>query len=317
MSNFLRRFGALIGLICLCIVLSIISEHFLTFNNVMNVLKQSSINALLALGVLLPILTGGIDLSVGSIQAFSMCVMAFFAVKMGVNPVIAVIVGIFAGTALGYCNGLLLTKLKLPHPFISTLGMMNIARGLSLIITAGFPISGLPLLIRFFGTGEMMRIPVPAILVLIVYLIYYVILNHTPFGRYVYAIGSNREAVRLSGVNVDRVLNIVFASAGFLASLSALVLAGRVNSAYPLAGLGAELDAIAGAVIGGASLFGGEGTVGGTIIGVLIMGVLRNGLNLLNVSAYWQTVIIGAVVILAVWVDVLRKQAEYKSSIAR
>ncbi len=314
-STFLRRFGSLIGLLLLCAALSVLSPYFLTVNNLLNILRQSSINALLALGVLLPILTGGIDLSVGSIMALSICIMAKMAVHWGINPLIVLIATLMIGTTLGVINGLMLTKLRLPHPFISTLGMMNIARGLALIVTAGFPISGLPPLLRFFGAANIGRIPVPALVVFIVYAIYYIILNHTAFGRYLYAVGGNKEAARLSGVNVDRVLVLAYANAGFLSALAGVVLAGRVNSGYPLAGLGSELDAIAGAVIGGASLFGGEGGVGGTIVGVLIMGVLRNGLNLLNVSAYWQTVVIGVVVVLAVWVDVLRREAEYKASV--
>lgn len=311
----MRRFGSLVGLLLISGVLSFLSPHFLTVGNLMNILRQSAVNALLALGVLLPILTGGIDLSVGSVMGFSMCLMAYMAVILKWPPLLVLPITLFTGALLGYVNGFLLTRLKLPHPFISTLGMMNVARGLALIITGGFPISGLPPLITYWGSANVGGVPVLALVVLAVYLTYYMILNHTPFGRYVYAIGGNREAVRLSGINVDRVLNAVYLSSGFLAALAGVMLAGRVNSGYPLAGLGAELDAIAGAVIGGASLFGGEGGVGGTIVGVLIMGVLRNGLNLLNVSAYWQTVVIGVVVILAVWVDVLRRQAEYKASI--
>lgn len=314
MSDFLRRFGSLIGLLLLCIILTFYSETFLTGRNLMNILRQSSITALLALGVLLPILTGGIDLSVGSIQGFTMCFMAYMAVTSKMESFWAMALTLGLGFFMGYVNGLLLTKLRLPHPFISTLGMQYVARGLALIITNGMPISGLPPAIRWLGQENYGGIPVCALLVVVVCLVYYVILNHTPFGRYVYSIGGSREAARLSGINLDRVLNLVFASAGFLSALAGIVLAGRVNSGYPLAGDGAELDAIAGCVIGGASLFGGEGTVSGTMIGVLIMGVLRNGLNLLDVSAFWQKVIIGVVVVLAVWVDVLRRSAEYKAA---
>ncbi len=321
-SEFLQRFGSLIGLILLCIIIALLSENFLTAKNLLNITRQSSITALLALAVLLPILTGGIDLSVGSIQGFTMCFLAYMAVTADMNSVAAIVITLVLGLGIGYVNGLLLTKLHLPHPFISTLGMLNIARGLALIITDGMPISGLPPAVRWMGSADIPApfiggFPVCAIVVLVMCVIYYAILNHTPFGRHVYSIGGSREAARLSGVNVDRVMNLVFASSGFLSALAGVLLAGRVNSGYPLAGEGAELDAIAGAVIGGASLFGGEGTVFGTIIGVLIMGVLRNGLNLLNVSAFWQKVIIGLVVILAVWVDVLRRNAEYKAAAKR
>ncbi|MCC8166695.1 MAG: ABC transporter permease [Planctomycetes bacterium] len=310
----MRRFGSLIGLILLCIIIAVLSENFLATKNLLNILRQSSITALLALGVLLPILTGGIDLSVGSIQGFTMCFMAYMAVTAGINSFVSIVLTLILGLVIGYINGLLLTRLRLPHPFISTLGMLDIARGMALIITDGMPISGLPPAVRWLGAGEIGGFPVCAIVVVVVCFIYHLILNHTPFGRYVYSIGGSREAARLSGVNIDRVMNWVFASAGILSALAGVLLAGRVNSGYPLAGLGAELDAVAGSVIGGASLFGGEGTVVGTMIGVLIMGVLRNGLNLLNVSAFWQQVILGMVVILAVYVDVLRRTAEYKAA---
>lgn len=316
-SEFLRRFGSLIGLILLCIIIALLSEKFLTLKNLVNVTRQSSITALLALGVLLPILTGGTDLSVGSIQGFTMCFMAYMVVTCKMNSAVGIILTLLVGFGIGLVNGLLLTKLRLPHPFISTLGMLNIARGMALIITDGMPISGLPGPVRWLGFADVGGLPASVILVLVVCILMQIMLNHTPFGRHIYAIGGSSEAARLSGVNVNRVMNGVFAIAGLLYALGGIVLAGRVNSGYPLAGLGAELDAIAGAVIGGASLFGGEGTVIGTIIGVLIMGVLRNGLNLLNVSSFWQTSIIGLVVILAVWVDVLRRTAEYKASVAK
>ena len=327
-SDFLRRFGSLIGLILLCILIAILSDKFLSIKNLVNVARQSSITALLALGVLLPILTGGTDLSVGSIQGFTMCFMAYMAVSSDVltknlgpdyAPFAAMGLTLLVGLGIGMVNGLLLTKLKLPHPFISTLGMLNIARGMALIITDGMPISGLPPQIRWLGFADIIPgiLPACVLLVVVVCILLHFMLNHTPFGRHIYAIGGSPEAARLSGVNVTWVMNWLFAIAGVLYALGGIVLAGRVNSGYPLAGLGAELDAIAGAVIGGASLFGGEGTVVGTIIGVLIMGVLRNGLNLLNVSAFWQTSIIGLVVILAVWVDVLRRTAEYKASVKK
>ncbi len=316
-SEFLRRFGSLIGLILLCIVIALLSDKFLSVKNLLNVARQSSITALLALGVLLPILTGGTDLSVGSIQGFTMCFMAYMAVTCQMNSALAIVLTLMVGLGIGLVNGLLLTKLRLPHPFISTLGMLNIARGMALIITDGMPISGLPKSIRWLGFADVGGLPASVILVVVVCILMHIMLNHTPFGRHIYAIGGSPEAARLSGVNVTWVMNGVFALAGLLYALGGIVLAGRVNSGYPLAGLGAELEAIAGAVIGGASLFGGEGTVIGTIIGVLIMGVLRNGLNLLNVSAFWQTSIIGLVVILAVWVDVLRRTAEYKASVAK
>ncbi|MCD8140114.1 MAG: ABC transporter permease [Planctomycetaceae bacterium] len=243
--------------------------------------------------------------------------MAYMVVTVKMNSILGMVLTLAVGLGIGMVNGLLLTKLKLPHPFISTLGMLNIARGFALIITDGMPISGLPYEVRWLGFADIGPVPACVVLVAVVCVLMYIMLNHTPFGRHIYAIGGSMEAARLSGVNTTSVMNWVFAIGGFLYALGGIVLAGRVNSGYPLAGLGAELDAIAGAVIGGASLFGGEGTVMGTIIGVLIMGVLRNGLNLLNVSAFWQTSVIGMVVILAVWIDVLRRTAEYKTAVAK
>ena len=270
-----------------------------------NVLRQSTVNALLALGQLLVVLTAGIDLSVGSL--LGLCCVAFAKMlKAGWGTGTAVLATLALGLALGLINGLLLTKLKLPHPFVSTLGMMNAARGAALILSAGFPISDLPNTARWMGAGEVGPLPAPVIVVALVYGMFYVLLRHTVFGRDIYAIGGNPEAARLAGIPVPARLNAVYSLAGGLAALAAILVAGRMNSGFPLAGQGAELDAIAAVIVGGGSFFGGVGTVAGTLIGALIMAVLRNGLNLLNVSAYWQMVVIGGVIVWAVWVDVLR-----------
>jgi ribose transport system permease protein len=201
----------------------------------------------------------------------------------------------------------------LPHPFISTLGTMNVARGLALIVTASSPISNFPEPIQFLGAAFLGPVPVSFVLVLVVYALFHIFLNYTTVGRYIYAVGGNPEATRLSGISIDNVLIIVYTISGFMAALGGLVLVGRVNSAYPLAGLGYEFDAIAACIIGGASFLGGEGTVWGTLIGAMIMAVLRNGLNLLSVSAEMQTVAIGIVIILAVYIDVLRHKAAQKA----
>lgn len=307
----LRRFGPLLGLLLMSAALSLLSPYFLTFDNLINVFRQSSVNALLALGQLLVIITAGIDLSIGSVLGLTSVLAAMMA-KSGIAPEIVIIASIGVGTGLGLTNGLLLTKLRLPHPFIPTLGMMNVARGLALVISGGFPISELPGRFRFWGAGTIAFIPTPVVVVLVVYSLFHLFLSRTTIGRDIYAIGGNPQAARLSGIPVDRRLTLVYALSGALAAVGAIVLTGRMNSGFPLAGVGAELDAIAAVIIGGASFFGGVGTVWGTLIGALIMGVLRNGLNLLNVSAYWQTVVIGVVIVAAVWIDVLRQRAMEK-----
>ncbi len=303
-----RRFGPLLGLVLMSGALALLSPYFLTFDNLINVFRQSAVNALLALGQLLVIITAGIDLSIGSILGLTSVLAAMMA-KSGMVPEAVVVLAIGLGTGLGLINGLLLTKLHLPHPFIPTLGMMNVARGLALVISGGFPISELPPRFRFWGAGTVAFIPTPVVVVLIIYGLFHLFLSRTTLGRDIYAIGGNPQAARLSGVPVDRRLTLVYALSGALAAVGAIVLTGRMNSGFPLAGVGAELDAIAAVIIGGASFFGGVGTVWGTLIGALIMGVLRNGLNLLNVSAYWQTVVIGAVIVVAVWIDVVRQRA--------
>lgn len=305
--NLLRQFGPLLALLLMSGLLSALSPYFLTFDNLINVFRQSSVNALLALGQLLVIITAGIDLSAGSILGLC-CVLVAMMLKSGAPAWASILATLGIGAALGLINGLLFTKLRLPHPFIPTLGMMNVARGLALVISGGFPISELPSDFRFLGAGEVAHMPMPVILVVIVYVSFHIFLTRTTLGRDIYAIGGNRQAALLSGIPVDRRLNMVYALSGALAALGAIVLAGRVNSGFPLAGAGAELDAIAAAIIGGASFFGGAGTVWGTLMGALIMGVLRNGLNLLNVSAHWQMVVIGAVIVAAVWIDVLRQR---------
>jgi len=292
----------------LCAALGGSSDRFLTADNLLNVFRQSAVNALISLGQLAVIITGGIDLSVGSILGLC-CVMVALLIHAGVPPAISVAAALAIGLALGAINGILLTKLHLPHPFIPTLGMMNVARGLALVVSGGFPISELPPGFRFWGAGSIGWVPAPVILVVLGCAAFSVFLGRTTIGRDIYAIGGNRQAARLSGVPVDARLILVYALSGLTAALGAIVLAGRMNSGFPLAGVGGELDSIAAVVIGGASFLGGVGTVSGTLVGALIMGVLRNGLNLLNVSAAWQTVVIGVVIVAAVWVDVVRQLA--------
>jgi ribose transport system permease protein len=307
-ASLLRKFGPLLGLLILCAALGAASDRFLTADNLLNVCRQSAVNALLSLGQLAVIITGGIDLSVGSILGLC-CVMVALLMHAGVPTLLSVVIALAIGAALGAINGILLTKLHLPHPFIPTLGMMNVARGLALVICGGIPISELPSGFRFWGAGSLGGIPAPVILVLLVSIAAQVFLSRTTIGRDIYAVGGNSQAARLSGVPVDRRLILVYSLSGLTAAIAAIVLAGRMNSGFPLAGVGGELDSIAAVVIGGASFLGGVGTVSGTLVGALLMGVLRNGLNLLNVSAAWQTVVIGIVIVVAVWVDIVRQRA--------
>jgi ribose transport system permease protein len=312
-GGFVSRFGALFGLGILVIALAVLSPVFLKPDNLWNISRQATVNALLAVGMLLTIITAGIDLSVGSVLALSMSVLALLAIKMHVNPYLAMLAALGVGLGMGMINGLLLTRLHLPHPFIATLGTMNVARGLALIITGASPISGFDRVgasqVLVFGSGSLGAIPVAFIVILIVYGLYHVLLSNTALGRHIYAVGGNNAAARLSGINVDRTLLIVYSLCGLMAGMGALMLAGRTNAGYPNAALGSELDAIAAVIIGGASFAGGAGTVWGTAIGVVLIAVLRNGLVLLKVPTEWQIVAIGLVIIGAVYVDVLRQRA--------
>jgi ribose transport system permease protein len=302
-----QRLGPLLGLALLCLVLAIASPHFLTVDNLLNVLRQSAINAVLALGQLVVIITAGIDLSIGSIMGLTIVLLALM-MRGGMPSVLACALTVVAGAVVGLLNGLLLTRLKLPHPFISTLGTMNVARGAALLLASGVPISGLPVRFRETVAGSAFGIPSPVIVAGVLYVVGHLFLTRTVWGRDLYALGGNREAARLCGIPVDGRLNLAYALSGGAAGLAAVVLAARMNSGFPLAGSGAELDAIAAVIVGGASFFGGVGTAGGTLIGALIIGFLRNGLNLLDVSAYWQMIVIGAVIVAAVCIDVLRQR---------
>jgi ribose transport system permease protein len=301
-----RQLGTFAGLVGLCAVLWVLTPHFLTVSNLLNIAQQTSINAIIAVGLTFVIISGGIDLSVGSIVAFSGVVMASLMQRAIPWP-IAILGGLATGLACGLLNGVLITLGRLP-PFIATLGMMSVARGAALLYTDGRPVSGFAEAFRWLATGEMIFVPVPVIVMGAVYLAAHFILRRTPFGRYVFAIGGNEEAALLSGVKVRLHKTMVYGVGGLLSALAAIMLTARLNSAQPIAGINYELDAIAAAVIGGTSLMGGQGSVAGTLVGALIMGVLRNGLNLLGVSSFVQQLVIGAVIILAVLMDTAFKQ---------
>ena len=306
-KGLIQKLGPLFGLLLIVVIISIMSPSFLTADNIFNVLRQVSISALIAFGMTFVILTGGIDLSVGSTLALTGAVAASLLAG-GTDPFIAMGVALILGLILGAINGVVIAKGKVA-PFIATLATMTIYRGLTLVYTDGKPISGLGdhLSFQMFGKGYFLGIPVPVVTMLVAFFVLYFILRKTTFGRRVYAIGGNAEASRLSGINVDRTTIAVYALTGMLAAMAALILTSRLNSAQPTAGQSYELDAIAAVVLGGTSLTGGRGWIVGTLIGALIIGVLNNGLNLIGVSSFFQQVVKGLVILFAVLID--RKKA--------
>lgn len=300
-KSFLQKYGTLIILLAMCLVLTFLSPVFLTTQNLINVIRQISINGILAIGMTIVILTGGIDLSVGSQVALTGAIVAGLQAQ-GYGVFLAIIIGLLLGLLLGFINGFIITKGDIP-PFIATLGMLTAARGLTLIFTGGRPIYQLNESFNFIGAGYLGPIPVPVIILAIIILAFYFILKYTVFGREVYAVGGNSEAAVYSGINKNKRLVQVYTIMGLLSALTGIILTSRLGSADPTAGTGFELDAIAAVVIGGTSMVGGEGTVTGTIIGALIIGVINNGLNLLNVSSYYQQFIKGVIIVVAVLAD--------------
>ncbi len=302
-----QKLGPLAGLFAIVLVVSIMEPDFLTLNNLFNILRQVSINALIAFGMTFVILTGGIDLSVGSILALS---SAFVAGLMtdGTSALIAVLAGLIVGAVMGALNGMVISLGKVA-PFIATLATMTIFRGLTLVYTDGKPITGLSQggWFELFGRGYFWIFPVPVLTMLIAFAVLYFILKKTTFGRYTYAIGGNEEAAKLMGIQVNKVKIMIYSLSGLMAALAGIILTSRLNSAQPTAGTSYELDAIAAVVLGGTSLSGGRGWIAGTLIGALIIGTLNNGLNLLGVSSFFQLVVKGLVILFAVLAD--RKQA--------
>jgi ribose/xylose/arabinose/galactoside ABC-type transport system permease subunit len=300
-----RRLGTLAGLFALCLLLWILTPHFLTVSNLLNVLEQTAINAIVAVGMTYVIISGGIDLSVGSVLALAGVVLATL-LHQGVPIPAAMAMALAVGALFGSLSGIAITWGRLP-PFIATLGMMSIARGCALLFTEGRPVSGFEPGFRAIATARIAGIAAPVFVAAGVYLAGHFVLSETRFGRYVYALGGNEEATRLSGVNVRLYKTAVYAVSGLTSAVAAVLLTARLNSAQPIAGIMYELDAIAAVVIGGTSLVGGEGSLAGTLIGALIMGVLRNGLNLLSVSSFTQQVVIGLVIVVAVLIDTTLK----------
>lgn len=298
-----QDFGALIALALLVIVISIVSPEFRTVKNFLSLLRQSSINGLIAFGMTCVILTDAIDLSVGSVLALSTALCAGM-ITAGVPAGLAMILALAIGTFLGAVSGILVTKGRL-QPFIATLITMTVYRGVTMIFTGAKPISNLgdSFVLKLVGRGNFYRIPIPVILLLLVFAAFYLLLNKTTFGRAVYATGSNWKCAKLAGINIHRTKIAVYAISGFMASLSGLILLSRLGSAQPTLDEGYELDAIAAVALGGTSMSGGRGKIYGTFIGVLIIAVLNNGLNILGVSSYYQDVIKGLVILVAVLSD--------------
>lgn len=308
----LARFQSLIALALMVLAMSLLSDRFLTAENGWNILRQISVNLCLSIGMTLIILAGGIDLSVGAVLALAGAVAAGFlkngvalsalAVRLEFTVSGAVVAGLLVGAAAGWFNGLAITRFNLP-PFVATLGMLSIARGLTMLWTGGFPITGLGPTFGFLGTGIFLGIPMPVWVSGTLVGVFVVLTRRARFGRYIYAVGGNERATLLTGLPVDRIKLGVYTLGGLLAGAAGLIVTARLDSAQPNAGLGYELDSIAAVVIGGTSLSGGRGGVLGTVLGCLIIGVLNNGLFLLDVSPFWQQVVKGFVILAAVAID--------------
>jgi ribose transport system permease protein len=312
MKEFLRKFQSLLALALMVVGLSLAADNFFTVSNGLNVLQQICANLCLSIGMTIIILSGGIDLSVGSMLALSGAVAAGLLKRgiavPGTDVFIefttsgAILVAIGVGSALGWFNGFCITRFKLP-PFVATLGMLSIARGLTMLWTGGFPINQLGPQFGYMGTGRLLGVPMPVWIAGALVTVFVLVMKRTRFGRHVYAVGGNERAATLSGLNVNRIKLVVYTIGGGLAGVAGLLVTSKLDSAQPNAGMSYELDSIAAVVIGGTSLNGGRGTITGTVLGCLIIGVLNNGLVLLEVSPFWQQVIKGLVILVAVAVD--------------
>ncbi|SHM56963.1 ABC transporter permease [Gracilibacillus kekensis] len=299
--------GILIGLVVLCIIISLMNPDFLSTNNIMNVLRQTSTNMYLAIAMTMVIILGGIDLSVGSIIAVTGVVTTMLIAVAGFPIWLAVALGIFVGMLFGSFNGYVSATTIIP-PFIITLATMNIARGAAYVVTDGKPVRVMDDSFNFIGSGYIGPVPMQVIYLLFFLIIAYIIMNKTKLGRYMYAVGGNSEAAKFSGINIKKVKLFAYTFSGFMAGVAGVVLSARMFSGQPTAGDMAELDAIAAVVLGGTSMTGGRGKIGGTVIGALIIGVLSNGLNLMGVSSFWQYIVKGVVILVAVYADVFKKK---------
>ncbi len=310
-TRLLSRYGIIVVFLVLCVALTVANEFFLTWGNWANVLRQTSINGILAIGMTFVILCGGIDLSVGSLLAISGMVAGSLVTGLHAhNPIIAILAGVLTGTVLGSINGVLVARLSVP-PFVATLGMLSVGRGLTFIYSDGMPIPNLSAGFRFIGQGDLLHIPMPVVLLLAVFAVCYFVLTYTTYGRYVYAVGGSEKSAKTSGISTRLVTFSVYVISGALAGLAGQILAARTTSALPQAGVSYELDAIAAVVIGGTSLQqGGVGSLVGTLFGALIIGVINNGLDLMGVSSYYQQVIKGIIIVSAVLLDAFTRKRQ-------
>lgn len=320
-SNLANRLGSLAALLVLCVALAIATPNFLTQSNIMNIFKQTSVNALISTGMLVCLITAGIDLSVGANAIFCTCIMGMLIQRGITNAFVMILAGILAGLLVGFINGTLLTRLHLPHPFVSTLGMKNVLWGMALLVVNSQIVSGFPKQVTWLGSANLPNglpilggFPISFLLVLLVFGIMGIFLSKTALGRSIYCVGGNAEAARLSGIRSADVLTFCYTLSGLMSALAAIVLIGRggiangANATQPY-----DTDAIAACIIGGASFSGGKGTMSGTLIGALLITVIRNGLQLLSVSTAVQNIVIGLVIILAVLIDVTREKMEAKA----
>lgn len=309
---FKENLGIIVAFLVLCVFLSVFpktSGSFFTRQNIFNVLRQISTNLFLACGMTMVIILGGIDLSVGSIIALSGCISAGCVARYNLPLPIALLMGLLVGLLVGMFNGAVISKTTIPA-FIVTLATMNIAKGLAYVYTGGSPVRVVTKEWQFLGAGYVGIFPTPVVILVIVLIITAIIMNKTKMGRHMYAVGGNQQAAEFSGIKVEKIKFFVHAFSGLMAGLAGIVLASRMYSGQPTAGDGAEMDAIAAVVVGGTSMAGGSGKIGGTIIGGLIIGVLNNGLNLLNVNSFWQYVVKGVVILLAVFLDYFRNKGK-------
>ena len=313
-GNF-NQLGVLIALVLLCVVLSVVTGgRFLRLNNLMNVLDQTAFNAMLAIGMLLCLITAGIDLSVGANAVFCACIGGMLVLRDVDNSFIILIAILVCGTLIGLINGLLLTRLHLPHPFVSTLGMKNFLWGMALLVTGSSMVSGFPDGVMWLGSKSVAGVKFSFILVIILYIIMHILLTRTSLGRSIFCVGGNPEAARLSGIHSDNVLTFCYTVSGFCAALAGIITIGRTSicngtdAVQPY-----DTDAIAACIIGGASFMGGKGTMLGTLLGALIIGTLRNGFTLLAASSAIQNIVLGLVIIVAVFIDVTRERMEAKA----
>ncbi len=308
----IRKSAVLMVLIAMCVVFSILAPNFRTFGNLIVILRQVSMLGIVSAGMMIVLITGGIDLSVGSRLSIVGVITALSVVQWGIDPILSIVIGVTVGTVIGLINGLIITKTGMP-PIIATLAMSGVIGGVSFIVCKGSPVYGIPDSYLVFGQGYIGPIPIPVIIMLVLLAVCAFILNKTYIGRYFYAVGSNEEATRLSGLSIARIKIIAYTVCGFLTSLAAIILMSRVNSGQPKAGAGFEMDVLTACVVGGVSINGGEGKVSQIIIGTLIIGVLSNGLVIVGVSEYWQQIAKGAVLMFAVAFDSIQRMNNSKS----